>query len=155
MSDSIEAAAAAAFHFNCHPAITSWARTDDLTREYWRATMRAAIATYHDAELAALRAQVAVHDTLMTRMASNCDAEVRRAAAALADCQSVVRARGHGGDCMMYLICGRCGCNPCNKAVTPHAFECSPCSCGHDHVLALAQNSSPVTKISPESPADT
>lgn len=79
------------------------------------------VAAYHDAELAALRAQ-------------------------LADCQSVVRARGHAEDCATTQCCKTCGMP---KLWTPHRamfddypeyheFQPGPCSCGHDRVVGGA-----------------
>lgn len=86
------------------------------------------------AEIEVLRAQVDAHDTLMTRMANNCDAEVRRAAAALADCQAVIRHKGHDADCPTYA-CERCGDGPhVGLPYSTHDYRAGPCSdaCGYE-----------------------
>ena len=96
--------------------------------------IRAAIAAYRDSEIEALRGQVAQHEANANRALAECQALVAK----LADCQAVIRHKGHDKRCPANL-CHFCGAAPEWKAhddgSVGHAFiPRGPCSdaCGHD-----------------------
>ena len=72
-------------------------------------------------------------------------AEIEALRAKLADCQAVIRSRGHSGTCSHFAECVACGKPQHNFAhhhiaerMADHAFIPGPCSdtCGHDRTTA-------------------
>ena len=92
-----------------------------------------AIAAYRDSEIEALRGQVAQHEANANRALAECQALVAK----LADCQAVIRHKGHDADCPK-MLCGRCGYGAYGhwERFPPHVMveSSDPCSdaCGHD-----------------------
>lgn len=162
MSDAIDAAAWAIFDEHCARLglrNMPWHQQDDAHRDEFMAYARAAIAAYRDREIETLRAQVAelnearnyaarlfkalapqceVLDTvpgLLTQIDNWCAG----AKSDLADCQAVIRSRGHDVDCPA-VNCAICGNPPSSTtnhyfgSLPSHNFQPGPCSdaCGHD-----------------------
>ena len=86
-----------------------------------------------DREIETLRAQVATYEDAMEA----CRSTIVDLHSRLADCQAVIRSRGHEADCPT-ARCVHCrqkwvACREYDGRI-PHAFRASPCSdaCGHD-----------------------
>lgn len=134
MSDAIEAAAKAIAR---RVGINEFDSLYEFHKEMYRGSARDAIAAYRDSEIEALRGQVAQHEANANRALAECQALVAK----LADCQAVIRHKGHDKRCPANL-CHFCGAAPEWKAhddgSVGHAFiPRGPCSdaCGHDRVV--------------------
>ena len=88
-------------------------------------------------EIEALRAQVAQHEANANRALAECQALVAK----IADCQAVIRHKGHDADCpaRRCRICWGFPDAPLHRKPAPiyadeHRFQSGPCSdtCGHD-----------------------
>ena len=127
MSDAIEAAAkvidplAFAEQGSCPPR--GWehstpkevARLLERRKSHALSVAKRIIAAYRDSEIEALRAK-------------------------LADCQAVIRHKGHDADCWAErcVICGNPPSSTTNHyfgQLPSHNFQPGPCSCGHDRVV--------------------
>ena len=85
--------------------------------------------------------EFAIQHQLGPAIAAYRDSEIETLRAKLADCQAVVRSRGHAGTCSHFAECVACG-RPHHSFVhhhiaermADHAFIPGPCSdaCGHD-----------------------
>lgn len=137
MSDAIEAAIAALCEYG-------WAGINYDGYRFpmgaLREGVRAAIAAYRDSEIEALRAQVEVlqdgGDSLVQGMISigaGRFEQLRLAELKLADCQTVIRHKGHDADCPAYN-CIYCHGRLCLILASAHEFQPGLCSdaCGHD-----------------------
>lgn len=167
MSDAIDAAAWAIFDEHCARLglrNMPWHQQDDAHRDEFMAYARAAIAAYRDSEIEALRAKLAefetaldswmvvnwigvyekergISDTVALCLERALDVERDELKAKLADCQSVIRHKGHDEDCPARL-CDECGHLSGYAQHRPsysiyadeHPFQPGPCSdaCGHD-----------------------
>ena len=81
--------------------------------------------------------EFAIQHRLGPAIAAYRDSEIEALRAKLADCQAVIRKRGHAEDCPK-MLCGRCGYGAYGhwERFPPHVMVESgdPCSdaCGHD-----------------------
>lgn len=93
-------------------------------------------------ELIRQKSLIAELEAARSTIAAYRDAEIEALHAKLADCQSVVRARGHAEDCWAErcVICGNPPSSTTNHyfgQLPSHNFQPGPCSCGHDRVVGV------------------
>lgn len=99
-------------------------------------------------ELVTLRAQVADKDCAVAMLAAQTRAKlellgkVMELEAQLAECQAVIRHKGHDADCparrcSFVGFTGRCGQSPAwhKEVKVGHAYQSPPCSCGYSRCV--------------------